>query len=284
MNIGEALKSHRESRKISLEKISEKTKINTANLMAIEEGNYDSFPSLVYVRGFIRSYAKAIGMNGPEIAELIRQFNMEIKDFNQLQTQEEKKFKQFLSLTKTLDERVENRNIKNYEPESDTGTSDSVASTYANRPSFFLDNWVKSLKLWISTQLWWIIIIILIGGAILLGRVMESQHHGSNMKVASQSIVQQNIPLVAHKLKIVCTQPCWLQISIDHLKPEQYDLISGEIKTFQVTKTAQLIIGNAAGIQIQWNGKVLTHLGGKGQVIHFSLPKFAIKVNSKNSI
>ena len=55
-----ALKNHRESKQITLDEISEFTKINPKYLHAIEEGNFNIIPN-IYMRLFIRSYTKYIG-------------------------------------------------------------------------------------------------------------------------------------------------------------------------------------------------------------------------------
>ena len=55
-----ALKSHRESNGITLDEISEFTKINPKYVNAIEEGNFNIIPN-IYMRLFIRSYVKYIG-------------------------------------------------------------------------------------------------------------------------------------------------------------------------------------------------------------------------------
>ncbi len=54
-----ALKSHRESKDIQIDEISDYTKINPKYLHAIEEGNFDIIPN-IYMRLFLRSYAKYI--------------------------------------------------------------------------------------------------------------------------------------------------------------------------------------------------------------------------------
>ena len=54
-----ALKTHRESKNIEIEEISEYTKINPKYLNAIEEGNFTIIPN-IYMRLFLRSYAKYI--------------------------------------------------------------------------------------------------------------------------------------------------------------------------------------------------------------------------------
>ena len=55
-----ALKTYRESNGITLDEISEFTKINPKYLNAIEEGNFNIIPN-IYMRLFIRSYVQYIG-------------------------------------------------------------------------------------------------------------------------------------------------------------------------------------------------------------------------------
>ena len=54
------LKALRESRKISLEEISERTKINIQYLQAIESGDFSDMET-PYLRLFLRAYAEEIG-------------------------------------------------------------------------------------------------------------------------------------------------------------------------------------------------------------------------------
>ncbi|MEA4884628.1 MAG: helix-turn-helix domain-containing protein [Clostridia bacterium] len=70
--IGAMLKEEREARGITLEQVSEATKIRTKYLVAIEQGEYDVIAGEVYLKGFIRNYADCIGLDG---ADLIAQFS-----------------------------------------------------------------------------------------------------------------------------------------------------------------------------------------------------------------
>jgi len=51
----------RENAGLSLEDIFERTKVRMEFLRGIEQGVYQGFPDLVYVRGFVRTYLNAIG-------------------------------------------------------------------------------------------------------------------------------------------------------------------------------------------------------------------------------
>ena len=62
--LGERLSHARQQLDIPLEAISERTRIQTRLLRAIEEGRIDDLPEAVYVQSFIRQYANSIGLNG----------------------------------------------------------------------------------------------------------------------------------------------------------------------------------------------------------------------------
>lgn len=64
--IGAILKEQREMNEISLDTICRKTYIRQSYLEAIENGDYQVIGDMVYVKGFIRNYAQAIGMDGNE--------------------------------------------------------------------------------------------------------------------------------------------------------------------------------------------------------------------------
>jgi cytoskeleton protein RodZ len=60
---GALLKTERERLGLSLEQITEKTRMRTQILEAIEHEAWDSLPPPVFVRGFLRSYAKVLGIS-----------------------------------------------------------------------------------------------------------------------------------------------------------------------------------------------------------------------------
>ena len=67
------LKELRESRKISLEEISERTKINVQYLIAIEEGDFSDIET-PYLRLFLRAYAEEIGGDSQRALEQLDSF------------------------------------------------------------------------------------------------------------------------------------------------------------------------------------------------------------------
>lgn len=67
--LGSFLKRERELRALSLEELSSTTRIPLKALRKIEDDSFEDLPGAVFTRGFIRSYAKALGIDpGPLLA------------------------------------------------------------------------------------------------------------------------------------------------------------------------------------------------------------------------
>src|SRR5206468_4835222 len=66
-SFGEELRREREIRGISLKEISDATKISKRFLEAIERNDHKTLPAPVFTRGFVREYARYLGLNADEI-------------------------------------------------------------------------------------------------------------------------------------------------------------------------------------------------------------------------
>src|SRR5271165_3252839 len=63
---GNKFRKAREKKNLSLEDVSNVTKIGSRMLQAIEEERFDRLPGGVFNKGFIRAYAKHLGLNDEE--------------------------------------------------------------------------------------------------------------------------------------------------------------------------------------------------------------------------
>jgi cytoskeletal protein RodZ len=59
---GDQLRRERERRKVSMERISDETKISARHLEALEAGEYSALPGGVFRKGIVRSYLAAVGL------------------------------------------------------------------------------------------------------------------------------------------------------------------------------------------------------------------------------
>ena len=66
ISIGTLLKNAREQKKIKLEDVASKTKININILRSLEEDDLKNLPNMAYLRGFVKNYAKAVGVDAAQ--------------------------------------------------------------------------------------------------------------------------------------------------------------------------------------------------------------------------
>jgi DnaJ-class molecular chaperone len=76
---GKTLKQIREGMGIELQTISKEMKINIKILEWIEEEAFEKLPALVYLKGFLKSYAQSLGLNPPKVVEEYLRFKEESK-------------------------------------------------------------------------------------------------------------------------------------------------------------------------------------------------------------
>jgi curved DNA-binding protein CbpA len=66
---GPALRRVRIRHGIELDEIAERTKINESHLASIEQNRYETLPSGVYLRGFLREYARCLKLDPKAVAD-----------------------------------------------------------------------------------------------------------------------------------------------------------------------------------------------------------------------
>jgi transcriptional regulator with XRE-family HTH domain len=65
--VAEQLRRAREEQKLDVYQVAEITKIKTDHIRALESGNYNVFAAPVYIRGFIRTYAKVLKLDETQL-------------------------------------------------------------------------------------------------------------------------------------------------------------------------------------------------------------------------
>jgi len=65
--LGQYLKRERESRTVSLEELSKGTRISRPFLEALEKDDFSSFPQRVFIPGFLKGYARFVGLDIKEV-------------------------------------------------------------------------------------------------------------------------------------------------------------------------------------------------------------------------
>ncbi|RMH42435.1 MAG: helix-turn-helix domain-containing protein [Deltaproteobacteria bacterium] len=65
--VGQQLRDAREGKGLSVDDIARVTKVPVRSLAALERGAFDELPADVFARGFLRAYARCVGLDGDAI-------------------------------------------------------------------------------------------------------------------------------------------------------------------------------------------------------------------------
>ena len=71
--IGARLKKAREGANFSLQDISDRTRISLRFLAAIENDDFSALPGRVYIYGFTRAFARAVGLDEESLLAALRE-------------------------------------------------------------------------------------------------------------------------------------------------------------------------------------------------------------------
>ena len=72
VGVGAQLQAAREARGLTLEQVAAETRIPQRHLLTIEAGDFSALPARTYAIGFSRTYARAVGLDDGEVADLVR--------------------------------------------------------------------------------------------------------------------------------------------------------------------------------------------------------------------
>ncbi len=234
--LGEQFRVAREARGLSLSEVAEQIRIRSVYLGEIEAENWAAIGAPVYVRGFLRTYARFLGLD-PE--EAVGQFNK-------------------------TDEGAPNTD----------GTGLSGAA-WSNAPEKNLSPliWVASA---VAAVLVAFVIYNFIMLRQPRGAVASATATSAPLSQASPSPLPSNSaggspqPRVSAQLKpqtmeVLLTASSWLRVTIDGNVNMEGTFPKGTAKSFH-GKAAVALVGNAGGVKIIVNGKPVGALGKIGDV------------------
>jgi len=77
---------------------------------------------------------------------------------------------------------------------------------------------------------------------------------------------------VKQRISIQVVEDTWLKVIVDSLSTNEYSLEPGDTLELDADKGFSLLIGNATGIRLTYNGKPVSVPGKSGQVVTIQLP------------
>jgi cytoskeletal protein RodZ len=239
LSFGRYLKNIRLDKGINLKQVSLDTRIGIDNLLAIESEDHARLPAEVFVKGFIRSYAKSVGADADEAGRL------------------------YLSSRRMFQEtaRVDADLIKsdiNFWPRLllSLGVLFCIMTLSVLITSFLQKRDVKKeeFKPAAVTK--------------IAPVVSASLPEPAAAPVALPPAAAPEKLL----LKIVTVEKTWMKVIIDNQKSQEYSLNPGDRLELEALSGFNLLIGNAAGVYLNINDKDLPVSGNRGQVVTIKIP------------
>lgn len=270
------LKNIRQSKGLTLDDIARRTKIRAGFIEAIEEGNYHLLPEKYYAETFIKVYADTLGVDSaPFLA----------------------RYRQHLEQTGATTQKEPKREIK-----SEPGKP--VARPALTNRHYRLAGW--AILLAVVTA---IIVFILYPretvvevsapplSAVKPPDVSEQEKPATEVPSKSEAVEKPGSaqeqtevkeqtqsqketkptavgeePKKKYTLGIDVLELTWLRIKEDKQTPREYLLQPGETLNLQAADRFEIDIGNAGGVQLNFQGKSLGAPGKRGEVVHLVLP------------
>jgi len=78
--LGKLLSDRRLKQGLTVEEVSERTRINSKFIRAAEADQFEGFPGVVFVKGFLRTYASVLGLDGDDLVAKYEALKIEERD------------------------------------------------------------------------------------------------------------------------------------------------------------------------------------------------------------
>ena len=272
--VGEILKKEREKQHLSIDDIAAGTSIRALYIEAIEEGHYDRLPAAVYVKGFIRNYAKHLGLDSEAM----------VAAYHEEQPQAE-----VSEAIKVVPERSSQRRVSL----SDMGKDEVLNSV--NEGNIFTRSTISTVVKVFAALLCGTALVA--GGMEVLATInnkpsfvvneaADTKNNQDNSAAATadnkdaaadkNSAADNNAAATpADKVTVSAKfiERCWLQVVTDGNVVFEGTLDSGANQSWQGNNAVVIHAGNAGAMELTVNGKNLGKAGKVGEVAEFSFDK-----------
>jgi len=237
-SFGRYLQTIRLEKNISLEQVAEQTRIGLGNLLLVEQEDHEQLPAEVFVKGFLRSYAAAVGADGDEA---VRRYEARL-DVAQ----------------------------KTVQSEDGAGRSET-----RSRWKLMM---VFGLLLGIIAGAVMVVSLLSrtpdSENPAQLKPPAEQQTPAAGESSEGIALSSESEKKNTGKLALLITavEKTWIKVIIDEKESTEYNLNPGDELVLEAAKGYNLLIGNAGGLKITLNDKPVVISGESGQVVTIHLP------------
>jgi len=238
LSFGRYLQAIRLEKKISLEQVAAQTRVGLGILLHIEQEDYEQLPPEVYLKGFMRSYAAAIGADGDEA---VRRYKSRLDGVQKIVESEVSVGKPVTRLRRKLIIAL--------------GLLLFIAAVSAIFVSFFSRTSVTKESSQSTTP------------AVKQETAAGESQDGDSLPAETAKKVPEKL-----SLQITALENTWVKVIIDEKDSSEYNLSTGDNIELEATTGFNLLIGNAGGTKLTFNNKPVAISGESGQVVTIHLP------------
>jgi cytoskeleton protein RodZ len=280
--MGVLLRGEREKKALNYSQISEITRVRPNILKALEDEDWDVLPSSVFVRGFIRSYARALGLEEGMVLDLY-QYSAPAGDIRPrpLASPEKRKKKYVVSILLSLAMLITASVVYLWNEYSDMEeapprpeTPDLIADKApAPKMTPEVQKDAEQDRNFAAR------------GEPAPGSPDRSVHEvpkAEEEEDRKNVLAEEKPPPLPEKapetettwstLKAKVRERTWIRILVDKEQPKEYIFRPGSQPEWRAKEGFELVIGNAGGIDLEFNGTQIENLGNPGQVVRLRLP------------
>jgi cytoskeletal protein RodZ len=238
-SFGRYLQAIRLEKKISLEQVSQQTRIGLGNLLLIEQEDHERLPAEVYVKGFLRAYAQSVGADGDEVIRRYKSCHNTVQkisglDFSSNKIARGAWWKLLFSLVLLI---------------CIIGLSIFAVVFFRQAPDA-----EKPIEQKTATQ---------------NPQAVDAQAEQQRPEAGSKQVNAVPQKLLLH---VTAIEDTWLKAIVDEKGSSEYNLKSGDQIEIEAVSGFNLLIGNAGGIKITLNDRPVSVPGKSGEVVTIELP------------
>lgn len=270
--IANELKTAREKSSMTLAQLANKTKIDIKFLEAMENGDFSFLPDL-YVRAFLKNYAKMVGLSETKIIrkyeaakqglQYVEEETISNEKDEKLKTQES--YKEGASIVQK-EKLVGAKKDPLFTFDAVSGANPAQdASTLANRRNFII-----GLSALGALALFYFVYILFVDRGsqqIVVEKpfeevVQQSQRYIENDQSNGNEVVNTQVGDSLY-LVISTTDTSWVKIFVDDNASDEFILLPKSQKTVKAKINYRITFGNSGAIRLQLNNKQLSFTGKK---------------------
>lgn len=265
VRLGPFLRHEREKMNLSQEEIAQKIRLRRFIVDAIENEAWERLPPPVFVKGFVRSYAKTLDLDEQKVLDL---YHRTAPPAQQVLKPVEfaRASHRVLILVLLLGVAAlgciayfwyVKASTRERQPLSVTERAAPVQRE-TSRP----DKREKAVMVTVPST---------VPEAITAAPPEERPEARPPVEPASAPAPEEEVPDLV--LKALVRETTWLSIRVDGDEPREFIFQPGARPQWKGKKKFEIVVGNAAGVDFELDGKTMGNLGQPGQVVRLSLPE-----------